>query len=291
MNLDEYGSVKTNYNLVNDNTFKIAARCDYFIIVNNIIKLTNLIQYLNEEKIKYLILGGGANLIFPMHYAGIVIKLDFKELKIKKNKIEVGASYLLGKLAMETVNLNLAGLEWAAGLPGTIGGAIIGNAGANAINNLGIMTYVDQIEVLENNKIKILHKNDIEYGYRHTNLKTKNVIVLKIYLTLNPGNKEDLLAIIKTNNEKRKASQPLEYPSAGSVFRNPEGVAAGKLIDDLGLKGYQIGGAKISEKHANFIINVGGATSDDVIKLINYVHSEVKNKYDLDLTVEQQIID
>jgi len=291
MNLEAYGKLTKDYNLINDNHFKIKCICDYFIVVDNVIKLTNLIKYLEDEKQKYLIIGGGCNIILPEFYHGVVIKLLFNDLLIDKYQVEVGASYNLSKLAMDTVNLNLAGLEWAAQIPGTVGGAVIGNAGANAANINGILEWVDKLEVLENHKIKIMRKNDFEYGYRYTNLKTKNIIIIKVYLTLEKGKKSDLLQIIKDNSEKRMATQPLEYPSVGSIFRNPEGHSAGKLIEDAHLKGYKIGGAMVSEKHANFIINYDNATSEDIIKLIKHVHNEVLKKYNIDLKVEPQIIE
>ena len=135
-------------------------------------------------------------------------------------------------------------------------------------------------------------KSDIEFSYRHSNLKTRNLIVIKINLNLKKGNKAELLKIVSENNQKRIAAQPIEYPSAGSVFKNPEGDAAGRIIEhDLGLKGYTIGGAKISEKHANFIINYDNATSEEIIRLIKYIQKEAKEKCNIDLILEQQIVE
>jgi len=240
---------------------------------------------LKKENIKYFVIGGGSNIILPSTYDGVVIKLDFSELIINENSIEVEAGYYLNKLANETINLGLQGLEWATGIPGQIGGSIVSNAGAYKHE---IMDYVLLVEVLVDDEIKILTKNDIKYGYRETNLKDK--IVLKAALKLNQGNKDELINLVRENTNKRVSTQPLDYPNCGSIFRNPEGNAAGKLIEDAGLKGYQIGGAEVSNKHANFIINKDNATSEDIKNLISYVQNKVLEVYGIDLVVEPKII-
>lgn len=284
---DEYGKVYENFDLINNNTYKVHSICDYFIEVDDIIKLTKLINFLKKENIKYLIIGNGSNIILPSKYDGVVIKLSFYELEIDGEYVTVGSSYMINKLAMETVNHNLTGLEWASGIPGTIGASIYGNAGAYKDE---ISNYLEEIEVLENDKVKILKKNDIFFTYRESSLQKKELIILKAKLKLQKGNKEESLALIKDRLERRETSQPLNYPSAGSVFRNPEGLFAGKLIEDLNLKGKTIGGAQISEKHANFIINIGNATGEDIINLIKLVITEVKKEYNIDLILEQKII-
>lgn len=282
-----YGKVFKKQDLYAYNTYKIHSICDYLIIVDNVVKLTNLIKYLKDNNKKYFILGNGSNIILPDRYKGIVIKLDFKELTINKNTIISGASNLLINLANESINHNLTGLEWASGIPGTLGASIVGNAGAYRDE---ISNYVTELEVLENNKVKIIKKNDLSFSYRTSNLQTRDLIILKATLTLKPGSKEESLKLVKERLDKRLSTQPLEYPNAGSVFRNPEGLFAGKLIEDLGLKGYQIGGAMVSTKHANFIVNTGNATSKDITSLINFITKEVKNKYNIDLILEQKII-
>lgn len=284
----EYGNVIKMANLKDYNTYNIECICDYLIIVNNIVKLTNLIKYLNDNESKYMIIGGGSNIIFPDRYKGIVIKLNFNELSINKNIVEAGASIYLNKLVSETVNNNLSGLEWAGGIPGTLGGSVINNAGAY---NDEIMNYVKWIEVLENNKVKIIKKNEIEYSYRNTSLKKRNLVVLKVVLDLKKGKRLESLSLINERLKRRLDTQPLEYPSAGSVFRNPLNDYAGRLIEEAGLKGQIIGGAKISEKHANFIVNYNKATSEDIKALIKLAHDTVLEKNNLDLQLEQQIID
>ena len=287
MAFEEYGIVYPNKDLYDYNTYKVHSVCNYLIIVNNVVKLTNLIKYLCANNIKYFVIGNGSNIILPSKYDGIVIKLDMKDLEINNDKVVVGASYMINKLAMETINHNLSGLEWASGIPGTIGGSIYGNAGAYKDE---IANYIEEIEVLENNHIKILKKNDIFFEYRSSSLQKRDLIILKATLKLNKGNTNESFALVKDRLERRIASQPLDYPSAGSVFRNPEGLFAGKLIEDLGLKGTKIGGAEISEKHANFIINTDNATGEDIVKLINLVQNKVKDEYNINLILEQKII-
>ena len=287
MSLDEYGIVSENYDLINHNTYKVHSICNYYIEVDDVVKLTKLIDHLNKENLKYLIIGNGSNIILPSKYDGIVIKPCFYELDINGEYVTVGSSYMINKLAMETISDDLTGLEWASGIPGTIGASIYGNAGAYKDE---ISNYVEELEVLENNKVKILKKNDIFFEYRSSSLQKKDIIILKAKLKLSKGNKEESLALVKDRLQRRVESQPLDYPSAGSVFRNPEGQFAGKLIEDLGLKGKTIGGAQVSEKHANFIINIGNATGEDIINLIQLIITEVKREYNIDLVLEQKII-
>ena len=287
MQLSNYGKLYSNFSLKKYNTYNINGKCKYFIIVNDIIKLQNLIKYLNDSNEKYYVIGNGSNIIIPAYYDGVVIKLDFKDLLISNSNIECGSSIVLGALAYETVKRELKGLEWAAGIPGTVAGAIINNAGAYGDD---IMSHITQLEILENNKIKLIKKSDIDYGYRYTSLKHKNIVIIKAYLKLKKSNKDELLEIIKEYSVKRSTSQPLESHTAGSVFRNPEGNYAAKLIEDCGLKGYAINGAMVSTKHANFIVNSQKATSKDIINLINYIKTEVYNKYNIELVVEQEII-
>ena len=197
---------------------------------------------------------------------------------------------MLPKVAIESINHGLKGLEWATGIPGTIGGSTVGNAGAY---KSCMFDFIDSVTVLdENSEVKVLKKDDITYKYRHTNFKdNKNIIILDVVMNLEYGDKEGSLEKVKKRLEKRKETQPLDYHSAGSVFRNPEGDASGRIIEqEVGLKGKTIGGAKVSEKHANFIINIGNATGKDVKDLINLVHDEVLKKCGIDLIPEQEFV-
>ena len=194
-----------------------------------------------------------------------------------------------GKVTLETVNKGLTGLEFAAGIPGTVGGCIYGNAGAY---NACIMDYVESVTVIDEDfNINIIKHEDIEYGYRTTMFKEQKkyvIVAAKFYLKI--GDKANSLEMIKERQDRRAATQPIEYPSAGSVFRNPDGDYAGRLIEFCGLKGARIGGAEVSEKHANFVINKENASSKDVHDLICYIHDTVLNKTNVDLEIEQEFI-
>lgn len=289
--LSEFGKVKENVDLKNYNTYKIPRLAKYLVDVKSEESLIGLIDYLNKSKVKYLILGNGSNVVLPeKDLDGVVIKLSgLNSINIDDDEVYVGAGVMLPKLVSETVNNCLTGLEWASGIPGTVGGAVVGNAGAYLSD---IFSFIEEIKVLDKGIIKTINRNDVKYSYRYTSFKDdKNIIVLGVKLKLNKGSSDESTDLMKKRLERRISSQPLEYPSAGSVFRNPEGNFAGKLIEDCGLKGKRIGGAMVSEKHANFIINYDNATASDVRKLIKLVHDEVLKKMKVDLIIEQELID
>ncbi len=283
---EEYGKCYLDYDLINYNSYHVSSICKYFIIVDSVIKLTKLYKYILENNLKYFVLGNGTNIILPSYYEGIVIKLNLKEIEFTHNKVIVSSSIMLPHLVALTMKEGFTSLKWAKGIPGTIGGAIITNAGAY---NDEIADYVDELEVLENNKVRIIKRSEIDFAYRHSSLKYRDLIILKVTLNLKKGDILEAKNFILEKTKIRKNTQPLDKYTAGSVFKNPENNSAGKLIDDLNLKGYQIGGAKISEKHANFIENVENATGEDIIKLINYIKQKVKGEYNIDLELEQQI--
>ena len=289
--LAKFGKVKENVDLKSYNTYKVSTISKYLIDVKSEELLVNLIKYLKENNINYFILGNGSNVVFPNEpFDGVIIKLNgLNAIDIDDDEVYVGAGVMLPKLVNETVNNCLCGLEWAAGIPGTLGGAVVGNAGAYLSE---IFSFIEEIRVLENNEIKTLKKDDVKYSYRYSSFKeNKDVIILGAKLKLNKGSKDESEVLMKERLERRIKSQPLEYPSAGSVFRNPEGNYAGKLIEDCGLKGKKIGGAMVSEKHANFIINYDNATPKDVRDLIKLVHDTVLKETNIDLVIEQELID
>lgn len=289
--LAKFGKVKENVDLKSYNTYKVSTISKYLIDVKSEELLVNLIKYLKENNINYFILGNGSNVVFPNEpFDGVIIKLNgLNAIDIDDDEVYVGAGVMLPKLVNETVNNCLCGLEWAAGIPGTLGGAVVGNAGAYLSE---IFSFIEEIRVLENDEIKILKKDDVKYSYRYSSFKeNKDIIILGAKLKLNKGSKDESEVLMKERLERRIKSQPLEYPSAGSVFRNPEGNYAGKLIEDCGLKGKRIGGAMVSEKHANFIINYDNATPKDVRDLIKLVHDTVLKETNIDLVIEQELID
>ena len=284
------GKVIENANLVKYTTYKINYKADYVVYPNDIEELIKMLSYLKEKNIKYKIIGGGANLIFKEDYKGVLIKLDsFDKLEIKDTKIKVGAGYNLIKLALKVSKLGLTGMEFATGIPGTVGGAIFNNAGAYK-SDMGYI--VESITVLTPElEIKKLYNKELNFHYRTSFLKeNKDYICLDATIILKHGNKEEIMNVIEDRKMRRLMSQPLDFPSAGSVFRNPENNYAGKLIEEVGYKGKKIGGAKVSEKHANFIVNEKNATGEDIVKLINEIKKAVKEKYDIDLLLEQEIV-
>lgn len=289
--LQKYGRVKENVDLKNYNTYKISTLADYLVDVFDEESLVDLVKYLNNNNVKYFIIGNGSNVVFDdAKYSGVVIKLsELNKIDIDDDEVYVGAGVMLPKLVNETVNNCLCGLEWASGIPGTVGGAIVGNAGAYLSE---IFDFVLSVKIFDGENIKVLNKNDINYEYRHTSLANdKSIIVLGVKLKLEKGNSDESLMLMKKRMERRIESQPLEYPNAGSTFRNPENDHAGRLIEECGLKGTKIGGAMVSEKHANFIINYDNASASDVRTLIKLVHDTVLEKTGVDLILEQELID
>lgn len=290
----KYGSVEEHATLKNLNTYHIGGCTKYLLSPNSINDLISTLRILKENSIKYFILGNGSNIVLnDREYDGAVIrlnKLDGIEIHPEMEMAYAEAGAMLPKLAMDSVNASLTGLEFAVGIPGTIGGSILGNAGAY---NACILDYVSSVTVLDEDfNVKIIDHEDIFYSYRTSSFKeNKKYIILAAKFFLKVGDKENSLEIIENRRARRLASQPLEYPSAGSVFRNPEGDFAGRLIESCDLKGYNIGGAEVSVKHANFIINKNNATSKDVYELIKYVHDTVLEKTTVDLLIEQEFID
>ena len=274
------------------NTYRLDVKCDYLVFPKDIDEVVKLISFLKENNYKYLVLGNGSNVIFKnKRYNGVVIKLSkLDKIEFDGDKVVVGAGVSLSKLANMAINNSLSGLEFSVSIPGEIGASVSMNAGAynESFSDVFVSAKVltPKLEIIE------LTNEDMDFSYRNSFIKkNKDYIVLEVVLKLKPGDKEEMNAVIEKRFEKRKATQPLEYPSAGSVFRNPEGMYAGKLIEDANLKGYSIGGAMISDMHANFIVNKDNATGEDIINLINLAKDKVKENNNIDLYLEQVIID
>lgn len=285
-----YGEVLENADLTNYNTYGIKTSCDYLIKVKDEESLRELLVFLNNDDIKYFVVGGGSNIIFSdKHFHGVIISLEkLNGIKIEDVYVYAGAGVSLSKFILECINNNMGGLEELCLIPGSLGGALYGNAGC-----LGKCIYdcLDTITVLRDGKIITLLKNEVEYSYRHTEFKNNGDIILSAKFRLEHKDKNEMLNSVKENRIKRNSSQPLEYKNAGSVFKNPEGDYAGRLIESLNLKGYKIGGAEISTKHANFIINIDNATGKDIRELIKYIQDKVYDNYKIKLELEQIIVD
>ena len=284
------GKIDTNVSLKKCTTYRGGGNAKYIAYPKDINSLVKLIKYLKNKNIKYKILGNGSNLLFSeKEYDGVLIKLsEFDDLEfIGKTKLRVGAGFNLIKLSILTAKKGLTGLEFASGIPGTVGGSVFMNAGAYK-SDMGYV--VETVKVLTpDEKIINLENKEMDFHYRTSFLKKHpDYICLEVIIRLQQGKKEAIEELIKDRRERRLASQPLEYPSAGSVFRNPENDFAGRLIEESGLKGEKHGGAMISSKHANFIVNYKNAKADDIKYLIELAHDKVKENYNVDLKIEQE---
>ena len=285
------GKIEKDISLSTLTTYKTGGIAKLVVYPNNINNLKQLLKLIHKHNIKYFILGKGSNTLFSdKEFNGVIIKLDkLNNFKIKQTEIYVESGMILSKLVKASIKNELTGLEFAIGIPGTIGGAIYMNAGAYGNNMSNIVKNV----IVLNEKLQIVEipLEKLKFDYRYSIFQAnKNLICVAANIKLEHGNHDEIASKIKENLLKRKTSQPLEYPSAGSVFRNPEGNYAGKIIEELGLKGKNIGGAEISTKHANFIINKNNASSSDILNLIKLVQKEVKDKYKIDLKLEQQLV-
>lgn len=274
------------------NTYKLDVVCDYLVFPDDLGTLVLLLNFLKENDIKYLVLGNGSNVIFKNDvYDGVIIKLDrLNQVTFNDTTIEVEAGYSLVKLAIECMKRSIGGFEFASGIPGVIGASIAMNAGAYKSDMAGI---VKEVKVINPNlEIVTMTNEELNFSYRDSFLKQNpGYYVVSATLELESGDSKEIEDLISKRRVKRMETQPLDAPSAGSVFRNPKGMYAGELIENCGLKGYRIGDAMVSDKHANFIVNVGNATGEDILKLINLIKKKVKEKYDVDLILEQLIIE
>lgn len=277
--------------LINYNTYHIKSKAKFLVFPNNVDELINLVKYLKENNIEYIFLGNGSNIILAnSYYDKVFIKLDkINYIKIDKNIVTAGAGVSLIKLALDCALANLSGLEFACAIPGLVGASTAMNAGAY---NSSIKDILVSAKVLTPNlEIKEFKTDDLDYEYRDSFLKkNKDYVCLEATFKLEEKDSEEILELMSSRQERRIDTQPLSYPSAGSVFRNPTNLYAGELIENCGLKGTNINGAEVSEKHANFIINKKDAKGSDIIELINTVKKQVKDKYNIDLILEQEII-
>jgi len=288
--MKRFGEVLYDEDLKKYNTYKIGGKCKYVIKPFDINSLIELIKYLKDEGIKYIVLGKGSNVILPdENYDGAIILLEkINKIMFNNNTVEVEAGCTLNSFIEQVIKHNMKGVEKFYGIPGTVGGAVLQNAGcfgSTICDNILSVTY------LENNKLYEVKKIDCLFDYRSSIFKIdKNKIIVKCKFILSAGNPQEMRKTIKEHMQKRIDTQPLEYPNAGSVFRNPIGYYAGKIIEDNNLKNYNINDAYVSLKHANFIINKGNATSKDICELIKYIQDKVYINDKIELELEQEII-
>lgn len=283
-------NVKIDELMKNHTSFKVGGPADLLVYPSNYEMIKDLINICKENKVDYFILGNGSNLIIrDGGIRGVVIKLGhINKIVVDKNLISAQCGAKLYSVADQALKNSLSGLEFASGIPGSIGGATAMNAGAYD----GEMAKVIESSLVIDNdgNIRELNKEELEFGYRNSAILKYNYIVLETRMRLSHGDKTLIKERMDDLAERRKSKQPLEYASAGSTFKRPEGYFAGKLIQDSGLKGTSVGDAQVSEKHSGFIINRGNATANDILNLIEVVKAKVYEKFKVELHTEVRII-
>lgn len=284
---EEY--IKADEPMAKHTTFRVGGNADFFVEIGSPEELANMIKYLKQTERSYLVLGNGSNLLVSdKGYEGVILHLGsrFDRIKTEGTTVTAQAGALLSTVAKTAAKNGLTGLEFASGIPGAIGGAVVMNAGAydgemkQVVSKVTVMTEGGEILELDN--------DTMEFGYRTSIIKNRPFIVLEAQMSLAPGETAAIQEKMEDFAGRRRSKQPLEYPSAGSTFKRPEGYFAGKLIMDAGLRGYRIGGAQVSEKHCGFIINVGNATAADISELMDEVVERVKEQFSV--TLEPEVI-
>jgi UDP-N-acetylmuramate dehydrogenase len=286
------GKVKRNEPLANYTTIKIGGPADVLVEPNDVESLKKTMDIIRKHGVKWRAIGRGSNLLVSdLGIEGVVIKLGdgFADLAINGTEVTVGGGYSLIKLATIISKQGLSGLEFAGGIPGSVGGAVYMNAGAHGSD---MSKIVKKAQILfEDGSIEWLSNEEMEFSYRTSVLQHKRPgICIAAVLQLKEGKREEIVVEMQKNKDYRRETQPWNYPCAGSIFRNPLPNYAGKLIETAGLKGYSIGGAKISEQHANFIVNTGNAKAEDVLNLIQHVKNTIHELYGIHLQTEVEII-
>ena len=285
------GTILKNEPMSLHTSWKIGGPADCLIAPKTVDEIVAVLKYTNEQNVPLTIIGRGTNLLVSDEgIEGVVMQIgdNFnKILWLNENEVRAEAGGLLAALSRDAAKKNCTGLEWACGIPGNVGGAVMMNAGAYGSNISNYITEVEVVDLSADGKpqLKVLTKDDLEFSYRHSGITAKQVVV-GVNLLLEPGDRQKSEAQMKELLQTRAAKQPLEYPSAGSVFKNPEGDHAGRLVEVSGCRGISCGGAQVSEKHGNFIVNRGGATAADVLELIAKVQAIVKAKNGVSLETE-----
>ncbi len=270
-------------------TFRVGGEAEVFIKISNKEQLVRLIPFLKKVEIDFFILGNGSNvLVSDKGYRGAILHIgdQMGEVTVNGNRITAQAGALMSKVAKCALEHSLTGLEFASGIPGTIGGGVMMNAGAYE-GEIGQIVHAVTI-MNESGELMELDHDSMEFGYRTSVVKNRPYVVLEVVLELATGNREQIKSSMEQLAVQRREKQPLEYPSAGSTFKRPRGHYAGKLIMDAGMRGFSIGGACVSEKHCGFVINKGGATAADILEVIKEVQDKVYDRFDV--TLEQEVI-
>ena len=268
-------------------TFRVGGNADFFVVPKTIDEVKRVVMLCMEQDMPYYVLGNGSNLLVgDKGYRGVVIQI-YKEMNniiVEGHKMRVQAGALLSKIGSVALEAGLTGFEFAAGIPGTVGGAVVMNAGAYGGEMKDVL---EEVTVLtKEGEVLTLSKEELDMGYRTSVVAKREYIVLEAIVVLELGDRDAIKARMDELKVQRTTKQPLEFPSAGSTFKRPEGYFAGKLIQDAGLRGLQVGGAQVSEKHCGFVINKGDATAADIVELMNQVSERVKEKFGVELEPE-----
>lgn len=286
-----HGVILSDVSMKDYTTMKVGGIADFMVLADSVENIQKSVSLLYSLNVPYIIMGNGSNLVFSdQGYHGVIIKIGsgFSKTEVKEDIItaEAGASLTsVANLAMEN---SLSGLEFAYGIPGTIGGAAYMNAGAYGGEMKQVI--IETLCIDKEGQYITLRGEEHNFSYRHSRIQNDELVCLKVKLKLNKADKEGIKAKMCELSAKRREKQPLSFPSAGSIFKRPPDSFAGKLIDECGLRGYRIGGAQISDKHCGFIINTGNATASDVLALIKHVQETVYNNFGKSLELEVKII-
>lgn len=272
-------------------TFRIGGPADYFVTPESKEEIQAIVELCKKEKIPYSVIGNGSNLLVgDKGYRGVILQIFKKmnQIRVEENKIYAGAGALLSKIAATALSESLTGFEFAAGIPGTLGGAVRMNAGAYGGEMKDILVSVDA--VTPDGTVRTFDVEELGLGYRTSIFTKGGYVIVGALMRLHRGSYDDIKACMDDLAYKRRLKQPLEYPSAGSTFKRPEGMFAGQLIEESGLKGRGVGDACVSDKHAGFVINKGMASAKDIYDTIQLVISEVKKQKGVILEPEVRII-
>lgn len=284
-------NIRFEESMAKHTTFQIGGPAQFFVTPNTTEEIGQVLQLCKAQRVPVFVLGRGSNLLVSdAGMEGVVLQIydNYSDYSINGKQIKAQAGVMLSKLGYAAKEESLTGFEFAAGIPGTLGGAIMMNAGAYGGEMKDIITAVQLMD--EDGNLLEKSCEEMEFSYRHSILTEQKLIVLGATITLEKGDKKAIEARMKELASARRTKQPLEFPSAGSTFKRPEGYFAGKLIMDAGLRGYQVGGAQISEKHCGFVINKGDATAADVLQLVEDVKTKVYEKFQVDLEPEVKLV-
>ena len=279
--------VKTEEPMKNHTTFRVGGPAEFFVMPRTAEEVKKVIDLCRRESFPYYIIGNGSNLLVSdQGYRGVVLQIykEMSYIEVEENVVVAQAGALLSAIANKALENGLTGFEFAAGIPGTLGGACVMNAGAYGGEIKDVLEEVTALT--EEGEVLTIPKENLELGYRTSIIARKGYTVLEARIQLRGGEKEAIKSLMEELKDKRVSKQPLEYPSAGSTFKRPEGYFAGKLIQDAGLRGFSVGGAQVSEKHCGFVINRENATAADVAELMRQVSARVEEEFGVKLEPE-----